>query len=96
MSNNASDNLARHRLALVAQIAHERGDLVQRAAALRFAAQVIDRINAGIQHIRRHPEIMLLPLAVTLVSRPRRLLALGVSALGFWRLVQSWRRLRLS
>ena len=96
MRNNANNELARHRLALVAQIADERRDLAQNATALRYAAQVIDRINEGIQHIRKHPEILLLPLAITVVSRPRRLLALGISALGFWRLLQSWRRLRLS
>lgn len=96
MRRNANNELARHRRALVAQIADERRDLAQHATAMRYAAHVIDKINDGLQHIRRHPEILLLPLAITVVSRPRRLLALGVSVLGFWRLLQSWRRLRLS
>lgn len=96
MSDNVHHKLAKQRLALVAQIAADRRDLAQNATALRYAAQVIDRINAGLQHIRKHPEILLLPLAITVVSRPRRRVALGISALGFWRLLQSWRRLRLS
>ncbi len=96
MRNNAHKELAKQRLALVAQIADERSDLARNATALRYAAQVIDRINDGIQHIRKHPEILLLPLAITVATRPRRLVALGISALGFWRLLHSWRRLRSS
>lgn len=96
MRNNADIDLARQRVALIAQIVNERADLAQKAASLRFAAQAIDKVNHGIQHLKKHPEILLLPLAITVVFRPRRLLALGVSGLGLWRLLQSWRRLRLS
>jgi hypothetical protein len=96
MSNNTQAGLARKRAALIAQIVDERAGLAQQAALLRHAAQVIDKINDGIQHIKKHPEILLLPLAITVVSHPQRLVALGISALGLWRLLQSWRRLRLA
>lgn len=94
MRNHADTELARQREVLIAQIVNERADLEQKADSLRFAAQVIDKINDGIQHLKKHPEILLLPLAITIVSRPQRLIALGVSGLGLWRLLQSWRRLR--
>lgn len=96
MRNNADIELARHRVALIVQITHERADLAQQAASLRVAAQVIDKINNGIQHLKKHPEVLLLPLAITIVSRPRRLVALAISGLGLWRLLQTWRRLSLS
>ena len=96
MRNHTNIELARQRMALIRQIDNERADLAQKAAALRLAAQVLDKVNAGIQHLKKHPEILLLPFALTVVTRPRRLLALGASGLGLWRLLRSWRRLRLT
>jgi hypothetical protein len=96
MRNNAQVELARRRVALIAQIVNERADLAQQASSLRYAAQVIDKVNDGIQHIKKHPEILLLPLAITVVSRPQRLVALGISAFGLWRLLQDWRRPRIA
>ncbi len=88
--------LARRRDALVAQIVIERAELAHKGASLRVAARIIDNILDGIQYLRSHPEALLLPVAIVLVSRPRRLLALTISAFGLWRLVQSWRRRILS
>ena len=96
MRKEAAIELAAQRAALIAQITIGRIDLAQKGASLRFAAQVIDGISDGIQHIKRHPEILLLPLAVTVVFRPRRLLTLGISGFGIWRLLRSWRRRILS
>lgn len=96
MRNEANIALVTRREALIAQIAIERDDLAQKGASLRFAAQVVDKIRYGIQHLKNHPESFLLPLALTVVSRPRRLLGLGISGLGLWRLLQGWRRRLLS
>ena len=94
MKNDMEVELAGRRVALIAQSAQQRAELAQQAAALKVAAHVLDKINDGIQHIKKHPEILLLPLAITVVARPQRLLALGMSAFGLWRLLQSLRRLR--
>ena len=96
MKKNAAVELARRRDALRAQIVTERFDLVQHGTSLRSAAQVIDKVRHGIHHLKKHPEVMLFPLLVTTMSRPRRLLTLGMSGLGAWRFVQRWRRRLLS
>ena len=88
--------LARQRDALVAQIVIERAELARNGASLRVAARMIDNILDGIQYFRSHPEALLLPIAIVVVWRPRRLLAIAVSAFGLWRLVQNWRRQILS
>jgi len=96
MRNEADIELARQRDTLIVQVVIERTDLAQKGTSLRSAAHVIDKIRDGIQHLKNHPEILLLPLAITVVSRPRRLLTLGISGFGLWRLLQSWRRRILS
>lgn len=96
MRKETDIELAKQRGALIAQIDVERTDLAQKGASLRFAAQVTDKIRDGIRHLKNHPEILLLPLAITVVLRPRRLLALGISGFGLWKLLQSWRRRILS
>ena len=88
--------LAAKRVALIAQSVQQRAELAQQAASLKLAAHVLDKINDGLQHIKKHPEILLLPLAIVVVARPQRLLALGMSAFGLWRLLQNLRRLRLT
>lgn len=96
MKKDAAAELARRRDALLAQIVTERLDLAQHGTSLRPAAQVIDKVREGIHHLKKHPEIMLFPLVLTTISRPRRLLTLGMSGLGAWRFVQRWRRRLLS
>lgn len=88
--------LARRRDDLVGQIIAERTGIARRGASLRRAAQVIDRIRDGIHYLKSHPEALLLPIVITVVSRPRRLLALAISGYGLWRLAQNWRRRILS
>lgn len=88
--------LASRRDALVAQIAIERAELARNGASLRVTARMIDRIRDGIRYFRNHPEALLLPIAIVAVSRPRRLLAIVISAFGLWRLVRNWRRQILS
>jgi len=88
--------LARQRDDLVAQIAIERAAIAQNGASLRRLSRMIDKIRDGIQYLKRHPEALLLPVVITVVSRPWRLLALAISGFGLWRMVQSWRRRILS
>ncbi|MBT9612889.1 MAG: hypothetical protein IV108_06460 [Burkholderiales bacterium] len=89
--------LRHKRAVLVAQIGMERAALAQQGAALRPAALMIDKVSAGIRYLKSHPGLLLLPVAILALWRPRRLLAFAVSSLGMWRLVQrGWRRLRLS
>ena len=96
MSRATTLVLMRQRHDLVAQIGIERAMIAQDSASLQRLSQIIDRVCDVIQHLRKHPEILLLPLAITVVSRPRRLLALAISGFGLWRLFQSWRHQILS
>lgn len=91
MSGKASE-LARKRAALVAQIAVERASLSQQGAALRPAALTVDRIIAGVRYVKRNPVVLLLPLAILSLRRPRHWLALAIRGFGVWRLLQSRRR----
>ncbi len=87
--------LMHKRAALIAQIGAERAALAQQGAALRPAALMIDKVVAGIRYLKSHPVVLLLPITILALWRPRRLLAFATSGLGLWRLVQRGRyRLR--
>ena len=88
--------LARQRDDLVAQIAIERAAIAQNGASLRRLSRMIDKVRDGIQYLKSHPEALLLPVVITVVSRPWRLLTLAISGFGLWRMVQSWQRRILS
>lgn len=88
--------LLRRRNDLVAQIAFERAAIAQEGASLRRLSRTIDRIRDGIRYVRRHPETLLLPVVIAAVLRPRRLLTMAISGLGFWRMARIWRRRLLS
>lgn len=83
--------LMHKRNALVAQIGAERNALAQRGAALRPAAQMIDKVSTGIRFIKSHPGVLLLPITILALLRPRRLLTYAVSGIGLWRLMQRGR-----
>lgn len=85
--------LMHKRAVLVAQIGAERAALVQQGAALRPAAAMIDKVSAGIRYLKTHPGVLLLPIAILAVWRPRRLLTLVMSGIGLWRIVQRGRQL---
>jgi len=91
MMPTVTGTLMQKRSMLLAQIAAERAALAQHGAALRPAAQVIDRVSSGIRYVSKHPEILVLPAAILALWRPRRLVSLAVSGLGFWRMLQGWR-----
>lgn len=87
--------LERKRAALIAQITVERALLAQQGAALRPAALMIDRVNAGVNFVKSHPVILLLPITILTLRRPRQLLVSVVKGIGVWRLLQFGRhRLR--
>jgi len=78
-----------------ARIATERDVIAHQGAALRPPAQRIDKVIKGIRYINRHPAVLLLPMTIVTLWRPRRLLGLAISGLGLWRLVRQGRhRLR--
>ena len=83
--------LMQKRSVLLAQIAAERAALAQQGAALRPAAQMIDKVNSGMRYVSKHPEILVLPAVILALWRPRRLVSLAVSGFGFWRMLQGWR-----
>lgn len=90
-----ADALQQTRSALLVQIAAERVLLAQQGAALRPAAQLIDKVSMGVRFIQSHPALLLLPITIVALWRPRRLLGYAVSGLGVWRLVRQGRhRLR--
>ena len=84
--------LVRERDDLVAQIAIERGAIAQYGPSLRRLSRMIDKVRDGIQYLKSHPEALLLPVVITVVSRPWRLLTLAISGFGLWRMAQNWRR----
>jgi hypothetical protein len=88
--------LVRQRDDLVAQIAMERAAIAQDGASLRRLSRIIDTVRNGIQYLKRHPETLLLPVVITVVSRPWRLLTWAISGVGLWRMAQIWRRRILS
>lgn len=90
-AENQTGTLVQKRSMLLAQIAAERSALAYQGAALRPAAQVIDKVSSGVRYVSAHPEILLVPVAVLALWRPRRILSLAVSGLGFWRMLQGWR-----
>lgn len=77
---------------LVAQIATERDMLALQGAALRPAAQMIDKVTMGIRFINSHPAVLLLPMTVLALWRPRRLLGFAISGVGLWRILEQGRR----
>ena len=96
MTNAKTLALARQRNDLVDQIAMERVAIAQNGAALRKLSRMIDKVGGGIQYLKRHPGTLLLPVVITLLARPWRLLTLAVSGFGAWRMVQGLRRRILS
>jgi len=96
MTNPTVLALVRQRNDLVAQIAIERAAIAQNGASLRRLSQMIDKVRDGIQYLKSHPEALLLPIVITIVSRPWRLLTLAISGLGLWRMARIWRRRILS
>jgi hypothetical protein len=91
MTQATALTLVRQRDDLVAQIAVERAAIAQNGASLRQLSRMIDKVGGGIHYLKHHPEALLLPVVITAVARPWRLLALAVSGFGLWRMVQSWR-----
>lgn len=91
MMPTVTGTLMQKRSVLLAQIAAERAALAQQGAALRPAAQVIDKVSSGMRYVSKHPEILVLPAVILALWRPRRLVSLAVSGLGFWRMLQGWR-----
>ena len=88
--------LVRQRDDLVARIATERAVIAQDGASLLRFSRIIDMVRNGIQYLKRHPEALLLPVVITVVSRPWRLLTWAISGVGLWRMAQIWRRRILS
>lgn len=85
--------LMRKRALLLAQISAERAALAQQARQLHPAAQMVDKARAGVRYVRSHRAILLLPIAILSIWRPRRLLSMVASGLGVWRLFQRGRQL---
>ncbi len=92
MTNAKTLALVRQRNDLVAQISIERAEIARNGISLRRLSRMIDKFSCGIHYLKRHPETLLLPVVITIVSRPWRLLTLAVSGFGVWRMVQYWRR----
>lgn len=96
MTRATALTLARQRDDLIAQIAIERAAIAQHGPSLRRLSRMIDRVRGGVQYLKHHPEALLLPAVITVVSRPWRLLTFAISGLGLWRMAQMWRRRILS
>ena len=91
MSDKKTLALAKQREHIVAQIAYERALISQNANSLRRMGRVVDKGKQSVRYLQKHPEIMLLPAAMLLVFKPRRLLTWAASGVGTWRMLQVWR-----
>lgn len=80
--------LSEKREALVQRSAIERAEISAHGAALRSAAQVVDKVRTGLSYMRHHPAAWILPAAVVMIWRPKRLLSLAVSGFSLWRFLQ--------
>lgn len=96
MTNTKALALVRQRDDLIAQIAIERAAIAQDGTSLRRLSRIVDIVRNGIQYLKSHPEALLLPVVITVVSRPWRLLAWTMSGVGLWRVARIWRRRILS
>jgi hypothetical protein len=81
--------LKRQRLQLLA--AAQRLELQQRTAPFLPALAMADRVRAGIDYLKRHPEWVTLAVTVMVVTRPRRAFRWARRGFFAWRF---WRRLR--
>lgn len=91
MSEKKALALAKERDHIVAQIAYERALIAQNADSLRRLTHLVDKLTQGVRYLKKHPEVLLLPAAIIMVSRPRRLWTWAGSSLGVWRMVQVFR-----
>lgn len=92
MRNQAYIELAKRREVLIAQCDRERNELAQLGTPLGNIAQVIYKFRNSIRHFKNHPLTWLLPLipiAITLVLRSRRILVLGISGIQLWKLLRT-------
>jgi len=96
MTNARTAALVQQRDDLVERIAIERVIIARNSASLRRLSRVIDKVHDGIRYLKSHPQALLLPIAIVVISRPRRLLAIVISAFGLWRMARIWRRRILS
>lgn len=96
MTNAKTLALVSQRNDLVAQISIERAAIARNGASLRQLSRMIDKVRDGIRYLKSHPEALLLPVVITAVSRPWRLLTWAISGVGLWRMAQMWRRRILS
>ena len=96
MTNARTLALVQQRDDLVERIAIERVVIARNSASLRRLSRTIDKVRDAIRYLKSHPEALLLPVAIIVVSRRQRLLAFAISAFGLWRMARMWRRRILS
>ena len=68
-----------------------RADFAEQAGALAPAFSAVDRVQAGISWLRRHPVLPVAALVALLVVRPRTMLRLAGRGWLVWRAVQRLR-----
>jgi len=96
MTNARTLALVQQRDDLVERIAIERIVIARNSASVQQLSRMLDKVRDGIRYLKSHPETLLLPIAIIVASRPRRLLAFVISAFGLWRMARMWRRRILS
>lgn len=92
MTNYRLENLSAKRQELVNKIAAERTQLQQLEVPWRRPSKILGKVSVGIRFVKDHPETLLLPVAITVLSHPRRFIAMAVSGYGLWRMARAWRR----
>jgi hypothetical protein len=88
IDNLTAEELAKQRGLLVSQIAADRVHLYEQSTSLRDSTQMIDKIILGLYFIKKHPGILLFPVAIVAALGFRRVSSLVVGGLGVLRVVQ--------
>ena len=98
MKESTAMELMKRREDLIARIARERNAIAQNGTSIRPLVHWAGKLKDVAHFLKKRPAYLLLPAllpaAVLTAGRPRRLLGMVISGIGFWRLARKWRRLQ--
>jgi len=77
--------IIRRRERLLMRAATQREELAEIARHLHAPAAAIDHVNSAVQTLKAHPVLLVFPLAVLALWRPRRIAAWAGRAWMVWR-----------
>ena len=88
--------LIRRRERLLVRAEMQRNEIAGAVRQWRVPIVALDRAVEFVHTLKKHPALLVLPLAALLVLKPRRLASWGGKAWMVWRLWRNWRASPLS